>query len=70
VGAQALTFRSRIPFYHAEEATWAIAPILGEKYIQQKTNFLGDLWKSFSDCRYVEEAPRGGGLVWGKVKKA
>lgn len=58
----------RIPFYHAEEATWAIAPILGERYIQQKTNFFGDLWTSFTDCKYVEEDVNGEGLVWGKVK--
>ena len=58
---------SRIPFYHAEEATWAIAPILGEKYISQKTNFFGDLWSSFTSCKFVEDAGTGG-LVWGKTK--
>jgi hypothetical protein len=69
-----LTSSSRIPFYHAEEATWAIAPLLGEKYIQQKTNFLGDLWQSFVTCKFVEEGvgAKQGGLVWAKTpaKKA
>ncbi|CAG5156639.1 uncharacterized protein ALTATR162_LOCUS4436 [Alternaria atra] len=58
----------RIPFYHAEEATWAIAPLLGERYIQQKSNFFVDLWQSFTTCRYVEEGTgaHAGGLVWAK----
>ncbi|KAL2203224.1 hypothetical protein CC79DRAFT_1210479 [Sarocladium strictum] len=60
----------RIPFYHAEEATWAIAPILGERYIQQKTNFFGDLWTAFTECKFVEKSENGSGLVWGKPKKA
>lgn len=60
----------RIPFYHAEEATWAIAPLLGDKYIQQKTNFLGDLWNSFMNFKFVEEGigARRGALVWAKTK--
>lgn len=60
----------RIPFYHAEEATWAIAPLLGERYIQQKTNFFGDLWESFTNCKYVEQGTgaHAGGLVWSKTK--
>ena len=64
-----LTFiHSRIPFYHAEEATWAIAPLLGERYIQQKTNFFGDLWTAFTNCKYVEPGTgaQAGGLVWSK----
>ncbi|KAF3032466.1 linoleoyl-CoA desaturase activity protein [Didymella heteroderae] len=60
----------RIPFYHAEEATWAIAPLLGERYIQQKTNFFGDLWQSFTKCKYVEPGTgaQAGGLVWSKTE--
>jgi hypothetical protein len=64
-----LTCNSRIPFYHAEEATWAIAPLLGERYIQQKTNFFGDLWQSFTTCKTVEPGTgvHAGGLVWSKA---
>ncbi|KAF1934422.1 uncharacterized protein M421DRAFT_415455 [Didymella exigua CBS 183.55] len=60
----------RIPFYHAEEATWAIAPLLGERYIQQKSNFFGDLWQSFTSCKYVEPGTgaHAGGLVWAKTQ--
>lgn len=60
----------RIPFYHAEEATWAIAPLLGKRYIQQKTNFFADLWESFTSCKFVEEGTgaQAGGLVWAKTK--
>ncbi|KAJ4340242.1 hypothetical protein N0V95_007536 [Ascochyta clinopodiicola] len=60
----------RIPFYHAEEATWAIAPLLGERYIQTKSNFFADLWESFTTCKYVEEGTgaQAGGLVWSKNK--
>ncbi|CAO2653054.1 Nn.00g024650.m01.CDS01 [Neocucurbitaria sp. VM-36] len=62
----------RIPFYHAEEATWAIEPLLGEKYIQQRSNFFVDLWTAFTTCKYVEEGTGAmkGGLVWGKKTKA
>ncbi|KAF2626056.1 hypothetical protein BU25DRAFT_449738 [Macroventuria anomochaeta] len=60
----------RIPFYHAEEATLAIAPLLGERYIQQKSNFFTDLWESFTTCKYVEQGTgaHAGGLVWSKNK--
>ncbi|KAH7093506.1 fatty acid desaturase-domain-containing protein [Paraphoma chrysanthemicola] len=61
----------RIPFYHCEEATWAIAPMLGDKYIEQRTNFFADLWTAFTECKFVEEGTGAtkGGLVWGKSKK-
>ncbi|KAH7090191.1 fatty acid desaturase [Paraphoma chrysanthemicola] len=53
----------RIPFYHAEEATHAIAPLLGRNYIEQRTNFLADLWLTFSKLNYVED-DKNGRLVW------
>ncbi|PVI04211.1 Delta(12) fatty acid desaturase [Periconia macrospinosa] len=61
----------RIPFYHAEEATGAIAPLLGERYIEQKsTSFLNDLWQSFTNLKYVEpgKGAHAGGLVWSQIK--
>ena len=56
----------RIPFYHAEEATWAVAPLLGNKYLQQKTSFYGDLWQAFTMCKYVKAADKKepGKLHW------
>jgi hypothetical protein len=58
-------FSSRIPFYHCEEATWAIAPMLGERYIEQRTNFFADLWTAFTTCKFVEKG-KDGGLMWAK----
>ncbi|KZZ89198.1 Fatty acid desaturase, type 1 [Moelleriella libera RCEF 2490] len=56
---------SRIPFYHAEEATEAIKPLLGDAYRRQTSSFLGDLWHTFNKCRYVEEhAKRPGCTSW------
>jgi|TARA_R110002003_G_scaffold325_5_gene18794 omega-6 fatty acid desaturase (delta-12 desaturase) len=46
--------------------------MLGDKYIEQRTNFFADLWTAFTECKYVEEGAGAmkGGLVWGKSKKA
>ncbi|KAB8068565.1 fatty acid desaturase-domain-containing protein [Aspergillus leporis] len=45
---------SRIPFYKAERATWAIQPLLGEKYHEQKDeSFLYSLVTTFRKCIYV-----------------
>ncbi|KAF2832708.1 fatty acid desaturase, type 1 [Ophiobolus disseminans] len=55
----------RIPFYHCEEATWAVAPMLGDKYIEQRTNFFIDLWEAFTQCKYVESDKKGS-LMWAK----
>ncbi|KAI9654965.1 MAG: hypothetical protein M1821_005718 [Bathelium mastoideum] len=46
---------SRIPFYHAEEATEAIIPLLGDKYHSDKQRrFLPGLWEAFTRCQWVE----------------
>ncbi|KAI4652735.1 uncharacterized protein J4E88_001991 [Alternaria novae-zelandiae] len=60
----------RIPFYHCEEATFAIAPLLGDKYIaQKKTSFLADLWEAFTTAKYVEARPSSepGVVHWAKA---
>lgn len=45
----------RIPFYHAEEATKAIIPLLGASYHSDKQRaFLPGLWESFTRCQWVE----------------
>ncbi|KAF1980048.1 hypothetical protein BU23DRAFT_445225 [Bimuria novae-zelandiae CBS 107.79] len=60
----------RIPFYHAEEATAAIRELLGKRYIEQRTNFLQDLWTAFKSYKYVEQGEgRKGELVWGGAPK-
>ncbi|GAB1320883.1 Fatty acid desaturase domain-containing protein [Madurella fahalii] len=55
----------RIPFYYAEEATEAIKPLLGDLYRRDDRSFLGQLWSTFTKCKYVEEDPAvPGTLKW------
>lgn len=56
---------SRIPFYHAEEATFAIKPILGDLYHRDERSFMGQLWSNFTQCKYVEaDESSPGALKW------
>lgn len=58
---------SRIPFYHAEEATGAIQPMLGKKYIRDNTSFLQALWKAWTSHHFVvAHETKPGVLVWAK----
>ncbi|KAH9991419.1 fatty acid desaturase-domain-containing protein [Xylariaceae sp. FL0662B] len=58
---------SRIPFYHAEEATNAIKPLLGDLYHVDERSFLGQLWETTQSCQYVEQDPSNPGvLIWAK----
>ena len=58
----------KIPFYHAEAAMRAIQPILGDKYIEEKTqSFHGSLYSTFKSCNFVAEKKEGKGsgkLFW------
>ncbi|KAL2172171.1 hypothetical protein VTG60DRAFT_7015 [Thermothelomyces hinnuleus] len=55
----------RIPFYKAEEATEAIKPLLGDLYHREERSFLGQLWSTFTRCKYVEPDPAvPGALKW------
>ncbi|KAI4728983.1 hypothetical protein E4T49_03246 [Aureobasidium sp. EXF-10728] len=57
----------RIPFYHAEEATGAIQPMLGKRYIRDNTSFLKALWKAWTSHHFVvEHETKPGVLVWAK----
>lgn len=51
-------FVSTIPFYHADEATEAIKPIMGKHYRSDvdggSIGFLKALWKSARWCQWVE----------------
>ncbi|KAF2138622.1 uncharacterized protein K452DRAFT_311544 [Aplosporella prunicola CBS 121167] len=50
-----LQYGSRIPQYHAKEATKAIIPLLGELCHQDKQrNFLPALWESFTKCQWID----------------
>ncbi|KAI0523637.1 fatty acid desaturase-domain-containing protein [Xylaria bambusicola] len=44
----------RVPHYHAQEATDAMKPLLGEYYHSDKTSYWGALWNAFTQCQWVE----------------
>ncbi|KAK4239597.1 bifunctional D12/D15 fatty acid desaturase [Achaetomium macrosporum] len=59
----------RIPFYKAEEATEAIKPLLGDLYHRDDRAFIGQLWSTFTRCKYVEKDPAApGALKWAENK--
>ncbi|KAH0538371.1 Oleate hydroxylase fah12 [Glutinoglossum americanum] len=62
---------STIPFYHADEATEAIKPIMGKHYRSDteggSLGFLQGLWKSMRMCQWVEESEGAQGAGKGVV---
>lgn len=44
-----------IPFYHAQEATEAIKAVLGPYYLHDPTPVHKALYRSFKECRFVED---------------
>ncbi|KAI1337706.1 fatty acid desaturase-domain-containing protein [Xylariaceae sp. FL0016] len=54
---------SRIPFYHAEEATRAIQPLLGDLYHLDERSFMTSLWETSRSCQYVEKDPNNPGVL-------
>lgn len=46
---------SKMPFYHAKEATEAIKKVLGPYYLKDDTPVLKALWRSYSCCQFVED---------------
>ncbi|KAG0268697.1 Fatty acid oxidation complex subunit alpha, partial [Actinomortierella ambigua] len=46
---------SQMPFYHAEEATVHLKKVLGEYYIWDDTPIALACWRSFRECRFVED---------------
>ncbi|EPQ31588.1 uncharacterized protein PFL1_00921 [Pseudozyma flocculosa PF-1] len=47
---------SKIPHYHAWEATEALKARLGEHYAKSTENVFVSLWKSIRECKYIEES--------------
>ncbi|KAF0703425.1 hypothetical protein DYB37_005417 [Aphanomyces astaci] len=56
---------SKMPFYNAAEATKAIVPLLGDYYLKDSTPIPFALWRSFSNCKFVEDT---GNIVFYKRK--
>ncbi|KAG7095517.1 hypothetical protein E1B28_006255 [Marasmius oreades] len=48
-------FFSGVPFYNLPEVTEAIKPVLGEYYNYDSTGVLYALWRSFTQCVFVED---------------
>ncbi|KAG0003910.1 Fatty acid oxidation complex subunit alpha [Entomortierella chlamydospora] len=46
---------SQMPFYHAEEATAALKKKLGQYYIYDDTPIAVACWRSFRECKFVED---------------
>ncbi|KAF9128720.1 Fatty acid oxidation complex subunit alpha [Mortierella sp. 14UC] len=46
---------SQMPFYHAEEATACLKKLLGKHYIYDDTPIVVATWRSFRECRFVED---------------
>ena len=57
---------SAMPFYHAEEASAAMKPILGDYYRFDSTPIAQALWRETGECRYVSwRRGTGGGMSEG-----
>ena len=56
---------SKMPFYHAQEATEAIKKVLGPYYLKDETPIAKALYRSFSACQFIEEK---GDIVFYKNK--
>jgi len=46
---------SRIPHYHAWEATEALKSVLGDYYMKSDDNMYYSLVKNYQECRFVED---------------
>lgn len=46
---------SKMPFYHAQEATEAIKKVIGNYYFCDKTPIPHALYRAYSCCQYVDE---------------
>ncbi|TMW62620.1 hypothetical protein Poli38472_005238 [Pythium oligandrum] len=46
---------AKIPFYHAEEATEALRPLLGRYYLRDSTSIPVAFWRCFTQCKFVED---------------
>ncbi|XP_027063286.1 delta(12)-acyl-lipid-desaturase-like [Coffea arabica] len=59
---------SKMPHYHAVEATEAMKPILGEYYRFDGTPLHKAMWREAKECLYVEPDEGSKGVFWYKNK--
>jgi len=57
---------SKMPFYHAQEATEAIRKVLGPYYLKDDTPIARALYRSYSTCQFIEN---DGDIVFYKNEK-
>lgn len=55
---------SKMPHYHAQEATKAIKEVLGDYYKADSRSIFQALWHDFRVCRYVTPDSQGEGVLW------
>nr|BAB78716.1 delta12 fatty acid desaturase [Chlorella vulgaris] len=55
---------SQMPHYHAQEATEALKPVLGDYYRSDSRPLLQAIWQDFGSCRYVAPDTPGDGVLW------
>ncbi|KAL2062431.1 hypothetical protein VTL71DRAFT_6697 [Oculimacula yallundae] len=56
---------SRIPFYHAQEASDAIQAVMMSHYKSDTTTpYIWAFWKNYNACRFVEEKDTGSGIYF------
>lgn len=54
---------AKIPFFKAQEATKRVKEVLGKYHLEDRTNFLYALWRSWNKCKFVEDE---GEVLWFK----
>lgn len=59
---------STMPHYHAEEATRAVIPLLGDYYRYDNTPIHKALWNSFRDCQVLYPDEKLSGVHWFEPK--
>jgi len=58
----------QMPHYHAEEATRAVKPLLGDYYRYDSTPITSALWNSFRDCTALHPDQKQKGVHWFEPK--
>jgi len=60
---------STMPHYHAEEATKAVIPLLGDYYRFDSTPIFTALWRSFGECELLFPDEKQTGVHWFEKNK-